>query len=195
MINHVIVEGIDRLGKDTLIEGIQDRLGFFQTLHYQKPKLLSKYSLEAKRSLKEGQNVKSESLKTYQFNSFMTMFKMMRGNIRILCNRGHLGEVVYAKRYRDYDGEYVYDIEQLFDYSDGPLNHALLVLLYTSDFSFITDDGNSHDVSKREEEQADFLAAFEKSKIKNKIKIDVSNGRGSFASPDVILEMVIGRMK
>lgn len=193
-INHLVIEGVDRLGKDTLIQGIQDRLGFFQVLHYQKPKLLAKYSQEAYRSLKEGQDVKSQALKTYQFYSFITMFKMMRGNTRILCNRAHLGETVYAKRYRGYDGNYVFNIERLFSYSDGPLEHVLLVMLYTSDFSFITDDGLSLDVTKREEEQADFLEAFNRSTIPNKILIDVCNGHGGFLPAESILEKVLAKL-
>lgn len=194
MINHLMIEGIDRLGKDTLIKGILDRLGFFQMIHYQKPLLLSKYCQEAK-SLKSGQNVRSEALKAYQFNSFMTMFKLMRGNTRILCNRGHLGEAVYAKRYRDYDGDYVFEIERMFKYQDGPLDHVLLVLLYTSDFSFITDDGLSLDVTKREEEQADFITAFNRSIIPNKLMIDVSNQRGNFKPAETIMDLVCNQMK
>ena len=187
MINHVIIEGIDRVGKDTLIKGIQDRLGFFQVVHYQKPLLLEKYVQE--------KDQKSEALKLYQFNSFKTMFNLMRGNTKILCNRAHLGETVYAKRYRGYDGNYVFDIERLFSYSDGPLEHVLLVMLHTSDFSFIGDDGLSLDVTKREEEQADFLTAFDRSIITNKLKIDVCNGNGGFVSSESIIDLVCSRLK
>ena len=195
MINHVIIEGVDRLGKDTLIQDLQDRLGYFQVVHYQKPLLLAKYSQEARNSLKEGQDVKTEALKSYQFNSFMTMFKMMRGNTRILCNRGHLGETVYAKRYRGYDGNYVFDIERMFNYTDGPLEHVLLVLLHTSDFSFIVDDGLSLDVTKREEEQADFIAAFNKSSITNKLMLNICDGHGGFIPRDRILDSVCNQLK
>lgn len=195
MINHLIVEGIDRLGKDTLIQGVQDHLGFFQVLHYQKPKLLAKYSQKARRTLQEEQDVKTEALKIYQFNSFIMMFKMMRANTRLICNRAHLGETVYAKRYRGYDGNFVFDIERLFSYSDGPLEKVLLVMLYTSDFSFIEDDGQSLDVTKREEEQADFLEAFNKSLIPNKLLIDVCDKNGGFIPREVILQTVLDKMK
>ena len=187
-LRHVIIEGVDRLGKDTLIRGLQDRLGYFQVLHYQKPLLLTKY-------VKTGDDVdpeeaKRNALKSYQHHSFTTMFKMMRGNNRILCNRAHLGETVYAKRYRGYDGNYVFDIERLFNYSDGPLEHILLIMMHTSNFAFLSDDGLSLDVTKREEEQADFLEAYERSTIVNKIKIDVHNGNGGFVTPESILNTV-----
>lgn len=205
-INHVIIEGCDRLGKDTLIEGIQNSLGFFQVIHYQKPKLLDHFVEAAQYKLwnqassgspfleRNAPEVKVEALKQYQFNSFLTMFKLMQNNTRIICNRAHLGETVYAKRYRGYDGNYVFDIERVF-YDGNTLNKVLLVLLYTSDFSFITDDGLSLDVTKREVEQNDFIEAYSKTAIPNKIMIDVNNGSGGFISKDMVLGAVLNRMK
>jgi thymidylate kinase len=194
---HVIIEGIDRLGKDTLIKGIQDRLGFFQVIHYQKPQLLEKYVTEAKHRNVPEADVKREALKLYQQESFRAMFKLMAGMLtpRIICNRAHLGETVYAKRYRGYDGSYVFDIEKQFSYTDGPLSQVLLVVLHTSDFSFITDDGLSLDVTKREEEQADFIEAYHKSSIPNKLLLDVHNGKGGFVSPQFVLDSVVSKLK
>ena len=123
------------------------------------------------------------------------MFKLLRDNTRLICNRAHLGETVYAKRYRNYNGNYVFDIERRFHESENSLNKTLLVLLYTSDFSFITDDGLSLDVTKREEEQNDFIEAYSKSIIPNKIMIDVNNGSSGFISKDLVLGAVLNRMK
>lgn len=195
---HVIIEGIDRLGKDTLIKGIQDRLGFFQVIHYQKPQLLERYVTEvAKHKNVSEADVKREALKLYQIESFRAMFKLMAGmlNPRIICNRAHLGETVYAKRYRGYDGSYVFDIEKQFSYTEGPLSQVLLVVLHTTDFSFITDDGLSLDVTKREEEQEDFIEAYHKSVIPNKLLIDVHDGKGGFVSPQFVLEAVCSKFK
>lgn len=195
---HVIIEGVDRTGKDTLIKGIQDRLGFFQVIHYQKPLLLERFVNEVSRhkDVQEA-DVKKEALKAYQKESFRAMFKLMTGmiNPRIICNRAHLGETVYAKRYRGYDGSYVFDIEKQFGYPDGPLSQVLLVVLHTTDFSFISDDGLSFDVTKREEEQTDFIEAYHKSSIPNKVLIDVHNGKGGFVSPQFVLDTVVSKLK
>lgn len=188
-INHIIVEGCDRLGKDTLIRGIQDRFGFYQVIHYQQPLLLDKYVKEAMVTYNPI-DVKKGALKLYQHHNFITMFKMMTTNTHIICNRGHLGETVYAKRYREYDGNYVFDIEQMFLRMHNVLDHILLVVLHTSDFSFISDDGKSMDVSKRQEEQTDFITAFDRSIIKNKLRIDVCNGQGGFKPAETILDLV-----
>ena len=194
---HVIVDGIDRLGKDTLIKGIQDRLGFFQVIHYQKPQLLERFVQEASVYNNTQADVKKEALKLYQQESFRAMFKLMNGmfNPRIICNRSHLGETVYAKRYRGYDGSYVFDIEKQFGYPDGPLSQVLLVVLHTTSFSFISDDGLSFDVTKREEEQADFIEAYHKSAIPNKVLIDVHNGKGGFVSPQFVLDTILSKLK
>jgi hypothetical protein len=66
-----------------------------------------------------------------------------------------------------------------------------LVLLITSDFGFIQDDGKSFDFNKKEEEQARFIKAFNESTIKDKVLVDVSNGNGSYKSPDQILAEVL----
>jgi hypothetical protein len=43
----LIIEGLDRLGKSTLIKNIQHRFGFYQVIHFGKPEILDKYRVEA----------------------------------------------------------------------------------------------------------------------------------------------------
>jgi hypothetical protein len=88
--------------------------------------------------------------------------------------------------YRKYSGDYVYDLEKWTNTSK-----ARLILLTTSDFSFIQDDGLSLDFSKKEEEQAKFLAAFKRSNIEDKVLIDISNGQGGYRSAESILAEVL----
>jgi hypothetical protein len=166
----IIIEGIDRLGKDTLIKSIVNAYGYHQVLHYQKPESLDVYSGD---------------LFKYQAQSFITMFEMLNSNVtNLILNRAHLGETVYAPRYRKYDGSYVFDLERKHGWP--AVSQTRLVLLYTSDFSFITDDGQSFDFASKEQEQADFKAAFFKSAFRNKVMVDVSNGAGGFKSKEQI---------
>lgn len=166
----IIIEGIDRLGKDTLIKSIINTYGYHQVLHYQKPERLDVYNGD---------------LFKYQRQSFITMFEMLNSNIgNLILNRAHLGETVYAPRYRKYDGSYVFELEQRIGWP--AVNQTRLVLLYTSDFSFITDDGASFDFSAKEQEQAEFKQAFFRSSFKNKVLVDVSNGAGGFKSKEQV---------
>lgn len=174
-IRSIIVEGVDRLGKDTLIRGLLERLGFMQVVHYQKPLLLKKHLDDAHHSAvmvtKSEDDLKRDALKAYQAASFESMFNMLKSDAKLILNRAHLGEVVYSPRYRGYDGSYVYEQEERL----CPLDEVLLVLIHTSDFSFIADDGASFDFEKKEEEQLDFVRAWERSKIKYKVMLDVSS--------------------
>lgn len=178
MFNHFLIEGLDRLGKDTLIDGIQDELGYHQVLHFSKPKQLKCYG----------------DLYRYQRASFRNLFSLLSRahSARVICNRAHLGEAVYSPLYRGYSGDYVFDVER--DYHAEDLEYSKLVLL-TEDFGrsqHFVDDGLSFDPSKREQEQNLFLEAFKKSRMKHKQIVCVTDpATGLFRSKEDILREVL----
>jgi thymidylate kinase len=169
-----LIEGIDRLGKSTLIEGLLQELGYHLVVHYEKPK-----KLKALAGFKD-------PLLTYQVELYSQMFQMIKARMPVIFDRAHLGELVYAPMYRKYDTDYVLQFEKLTD-----TRSARLVLLTTSDFSFLQDDGLSIDFSKKEEEQAKFIEAFNSSSIQDKVLVDVSNGHGGYRSAESILAEVL----
>lgn len=176
--------------------GIYHSLGYFQELHFQKPQLLEVYKNQALAdgaARGDGDALKRDALKLYQVASFTQMFHALSSKGRFLMNRSHLGEYVYAKRYRGYDGSYVFDIEKHFqDLGSDFADTTLLVLVHTSDLSFITEDGQSlGGLDKREAEQDDFIRAFERSVIRHKLMVDVHDGQGRFVSRDKILDAVL----
>jgi len=73
---NIIICGIDRLGKSSLIEGIQHKVGPLQAIHYQKPEKL---------------NCLDGDLKKYQEKSFYNMFHLLSGNASLILDRAHLG--------------------------------------------------------------------------------------------------------
>jgi thymidylate kinase len=193
VLRSIIIEGVDRLGKSSLVQGIQDEFGFFQTMHFQRPSILETYLKEARIELNRAPGVlddemKSYALRKYQNDSFANMFRLLNSSGRLILDRAHLGESVYAKRYRSYSGDYVFSMEAVAENASA-IDTTLLVLLHTSDFSFIKDDGESFDFSKKEEEQNDFIRAFEKSKIKHKVMVDVSF-EGGYAPKEKIARAV-----
>lgn len=170
MLKNIIIDGVDRLGKGTLIAGLQQQLGFFQTVHYQKPLALEKYGY---------------ALETYQRASFNKMFSMLdQGGM--LLDRGHLGEAIYAPRYRGYSGSYVFDMEQQHPEA---LDNTLLILLTASNWDPIVDDGASFNFDAKAAEQLDFFKAWETSKFKYKMLVDVTCEAG-FVPPDLICTSV-----
>lgn len=184
MLQNIVIEGLDRLGKSTLVANLKDRLGHFTALHYGKPEVLSYYERRV------GYDSAREA---YQRESFSGMFKLLSSDARIIMDRGHLGEAVYAHRYRGYDGRYIFDLEQ-----GKAVENTLLVLLTNTDPDLepkLVDDGLGFDWSKRAEEQADFLQAFRDSKLQHKVLVNVGYGSsnpymGTFIDQHLLAEQV-----
>ena len=173
----IAVDGLDRLGKDTLINNIIASVGYHSVVHYSKPIFPNSYSKD-----------KLTALKSFQIDSFVNGFDLCMSGANIIFNRFTLGEMVYAKRYRGYSGNYIYDIENQYPTVCRQLK---LVLLYTDNFDFVQDDGLSFDFSKRAEEMKDFEDAYEMSSIKNKIKINVHDGNGAYKPKNLVLQEVL----
>jgi thymidylate kinase len=184
-----IIEGLDRLGKSTLIKNIQHRFGFYQVIHFGKPEMLDKYQIEA---CGPGNDFdKSYTLKLYQEASFKNMFRLMSSPItgtRVIFDRAHLGELVYAPMYRGYSGDYVMELERIYamEYS-----HRVRMILLTEDFStskHFVEDGDSFDPTKRQEEQEKFIKAFNASIIPDKRIVCVTDpSTGQFKEQKEIL--------
>jgi thymidylate kinase len=178
--NKFLIEGIDRLGKSTLISNIQHKLGYHQVLHFSKPLKLECYG---------------DSLRAYQEMSFRNMFTMLSSPFsRIICDRAHLGEDVYSPFYRQYPGDYVFELEHAFHVQE---NKNVRLILLTEDFEtskHFLDDGDSlGPITARAAEQARFVSAFEKSIIADKRAICVTDqGLGGFRTPRDILAEALG---
>lgn len=188
--SNFIIEGVDRLGKGTLINGLLQNLGHHTVIHYDKPKKLKYFDETGGWTGKLGE---LGDLGRYQYLSFVHGFDLLRNSSNIIFDRFHLGETVYGPRYRGYSGDYVFDLEDGFTksmdaWTKGYAKRVRMILLTTSDFSFIEDDGDSFDFNAKEAEQEDFIAAFERSSMPVKVLIDVSNGKGGFKTADEILQ-------
>lgn len=186
-----IIEGIDRLGKSTLAAGLA-RTSLEETniqaseIHLRKP-TVNPINL----ALACGDE--SKALKYAQMLSYINFFERLHTNVPfdLIADRGHLGETIYAPLYRNYSGDYVFDMEEAVKDRDD----IILILLATSNLDMLEDDGESIDYSKRGEEQKMFLDAFEKSKLKHKIMLnvhDIENGSMATYKPaEKILKQVL----
>ena len=185
MINKFVIDGLDRLGKSSLIQNIRNELGYFEVVHYLKPERLSFYDGH---STVEGEFNKLQSFYRYQYDSFTNLMKMLCSEAKFIFDRSHLGEDVYAPLYRNYSGDYVFELEKQFAVSH--LNDVRLILL-VEDFeksSHFVDDGFSlGSIEKRQEEQIRFVSAFGRSIIKDKRIICVTDNTGKFKTKSAIL--------
>lgn len=180
------IEGIDALGKSTLIDGIRDQLGYYEVIHFNKPQKLSIYSGAAPVT-----GVPPQSLQVYHYQqeSFRNSMLLAKSGARIIFDRWHLGEVVYSPMYRFYDGSFVFDFERSHAI-DAVSNLRLILLIEDFDISnhFIDDGQSLGTKADREEEQQRFLTAFWRSTIRDKRVICVTDqATGSFKPKDRIL--------
>ena len=82
-------------------------------------------------------NHHTNALKESEAKRFYTSyFEVLNSDCDFIFDRGHLGEYVYSDLYRDYNGDYVFDLEDKLTKED-----IKLVLLTTSKFDLLEDDG------------------------------------------------------
>ena len=160
---YIILEGPDRCGKDTqqnlIVKNISHRV--FHKLHYSALPFQDK-----------------EKHIMYSTKLYDEMFKNMSAlstyNINAIFNRSYLSESVYAPLYRNYNGDYVFDIEKRYV---NKLRQELYLITLTNDPHTILkrDDGKSF-YGNEEEVKAEvdgFNRAHRLSKIKNKLLLNI----------------------
>lgn len=180
------IEGLDRLGKTTLIDGILNKEGFYQVIHFGKPKKLQAYE-EARLERPSSLSKEQLQLYFYQVAAFRNSMLMAKSGSRIIFDRWHLGECVYSPLYRGYSGDYVFSLEASTGINER--NDIRLILL-TEDFdrsNHFKSDGGSFDDTRRREEQELFIKAFNSSSIRDKKIICVTGLNGNFRSKEEIL--------
>lgn len=195
MLQNLIVEGLDRLGKSTLLHTIENKLGCFTKLHFGKPPSLEHYQTASPITVVTTSNTVCiqhiGEKERYQRDSFKQMFSLLEVGSSIMLDRAHLGEAVYANRYRSYDGNYVFEYEA----ASTAISNTLLVLLVNHDHALeqkLVDDGESFDWTKRAEEQDDFITAFNRSRMHHKMILPVGKN-GAFVEKDALANAVIQR--
>lgn len=179
----IIVEGIDNVGKGTFIKTLMNAFGFWQVIKYDRPLKLDCFKRDDIDQLRTFQECSYE-------NGFNLLLAAANKGVDLIFDRFHLGEVVYSPFYRGYSGDYVFDIEQRTLQKDvmNKINSSVsLILLHAERPDKLPDDGKSFDVSKCAAEQAMFVDAFSRSKLRRKKLIQVQESDGTFRNPNEIV--------
>lgn len=159
-----LIEGPDNVGKSTLVRNLRDYYTSCTFTVLQN----SNISLTGKESIDYFTKVYTEMFSTFKY--FGEHFE----NSGIICDRSHVGEMVYSPLYRNYSGKYVLDIEKSFE---DILDQLVLVLLIDEPENLIKrDDGKSFStvLEQKRKEIKLFEEAFDNSLIQDKIQIDIS---------------------
>ena len=166
MSKFIIIEGTDNVGKDTqqnlIIEKLNDLV--FHKVHYS--------------SLPFKDDVDKHT--KYSKKMYEDMFNMMElcksSNINIIFNRSHLGETVYSPLYRNYSGDYVFDIEK--KYTKALRENLYLITLVNDPHTILKRDDGKSFYGNEEEVKAEvdgFNRAHRLSTIKNKFHLNIGN--------------------
>lgn len=165
----VIFEGPDNVGKGTQISkcwkkvaNSVDEYGYPFWWHY------------ANFGIEDNERCKEQSALIYT-SMFRSLFlENMRGNT-ILVDRSHLGEWVYGYIYRNYEAEFIWSIEEMFNQSKLWDSVYLITFIDEPENLIKRDDGLSFstDLEKKKLEVARFVDAHERSRIVNKCLIDI----------------------
>lgn len=182
---HLIIEGPDRVGKNSIISNLIPYCQNMVVTHFSTPE--GNTDLE-KRNFQE-ESFKDEFRKSEFFlkNSFFKEPKKGKLNL-VVWNRAHLGEFVYGKLYRETNPEeWVMKIEEDFGYDKSP---DVYLLLLTADPEFLSqnDDGLSFSstAESRKKELDNFKNAFNLSQIKKKREIKVDHFAISQGSEGIV---------
>lgn len=158
----IIIEGMDRCGKDTQIGLIQKKFKdeTFHVFHYSKVPFKT-----------QGDHI-AYNERLYK-DMFLVMFESLGSNRNFIFNRSHLGESVYAPKYRGYDGDYVFDIER--SYTETLKDQLMMIVLVnTPEILTKREDGQSlsSNLDDIKYEREAFTRGYEKSGIHRKKLIE-----------------------
>jgi len=195
---HIIIEGGDRLGKSTLIEGIAKHFNYdnVHIRHFGKPPKvfpegISPLEFQAKCFWKEAHFV--EYVRQMEEDQFCYYENV------VIWNRAHLGEYVYGQMFRAQDPKELkdylssFETRNLLDKSDETF---LILLTAEPEFFLSKEDGNSfsQNLDEKKRELRLFDEIFEESLIDNKLRLNVDEN-GEFLNKSYLLDVVLDFMK
>jgi len=165
---HLIIAGPDCVGKNLLIKNIIKDFENITVRHFTVPK-----------------NLKPGEITNYwkdEYSHALHLVNHARKEEKCphklyVWNRSHICETVYGPLYRNSNSEWIWKMEQFWDLDKE--DETYLILLYADpEFIVKQEDGESisNELEKRQKEVQLYLEGFEKSIIKNKLKLKVNEG-------------------
>lgn len=183
----IIVEGPDRVGKNTLVSNITDRLDDYFSVHFIGPPdvpdpLEYQFTIPFKYKAQKTSSILEQELSE-----------------TVVWNRSHLGEYVYGQIYRNENPEdimkKIWEFEKGLFSTIGNENIYGINLYADPEYLIGIDDGESFttDLEKKKIEINYFKEAFDKSLLRNKMEINIQVDNGNLKTPQTIYEEVTTR--
>lgn len=164
----VIIEGLDRCGKSTLVTNLR-------RYYFKNPRLVVHHSSSPPKDIA---NPNSWELEHYSslFETAETL--VQKFDYDIIFDRFHLGAAVYGKKYRNADTRDVYELDYDMLYENEDV--ALILLTDFPEKIYERDDGDSLESSLEDYHHTAkaFDEAFITSHCPNKLYINITNNGG-----------------
>jgi len=160
----LLFEGPDNVGKSTQI------------------KLLLKYFVDKPTFVIHFSGIPGlspEASRQYSEKMYLDMFYLMgeshRNGRNLIFDRSHIGESVYAPIFRNYSGDFIFDIENIFQSTDVFKHIKLFIFIDDPNALINREDGNSFsvDLNIKQQEIDLFKTAYDKSCIPTKYLINI----------------------
>ena len=190
---HIIIEGGDRVGKNTVIKGICEHFNYdnVHVRHFGKPPkkfppYVSPYEFQKTCFWKEMNLLQhlDDMDRDEPYNYFENI---------VIWNRAHLGEYVYGQMFRDLDKKeitsYLLHFEEILTNPDTTL---ILMTFDNAEFFMDQEDGNSlsKTIDSKRRELKLFDEAFDNSIILNKRRVVVNEGSSYRPKSEVFDEVM-----
>lgn len=163
----LIIEGMDRCGKSTLVEHLRKR--YFKT-----PDILVHHSSSPP---------KVENVNAWEIQHYSSLFSTSQNLVDeysyvVIFDRFHLGAAVYGAKYRNADPDDICGLDSL--YLDGYESAALILLTDYPEAIAERDDGDSLEsgIEEYNETMQSFIKAYDKSSCVNKLHINITDNGG-----------------
>jgi thymidylate kinase len=177
----LIIEGMDRCGKSTLVEQLRKR-------YFTDPRILVHHSS----SPPKVENPNEWEVQHYRQMLDTSYMLNYADDFDIIFDRFHLGAIVYGKKYRNADPEDIYAIENMYIHPNDEI--ALVLLTDWTHNIMERDDNDSLESSPSEfdETRIAFEEAFKRSIIPNKLHINIHENGGFKNTYDTVTKFLDG---
>lgn len=165
-----IIEGLDRCGKSTLVSNLRKH-------YFKNPKLIVHHSSTPPKGVDD---LNEWEAIHYRELSDSFHYLSAKQGYDIICDRFHLGSIVYGMKYRGLNPYTIYNLESRHISKGHEANVALILLTDYTKNIISRDDGESLETSFEEFEytRSEFIKVFGYSTIKHKLHINISDNGG-----------------
>ena len=175
----LIIEGMDRCGKSTLVENLRKK-------YFKNPNIMAHHSS----SPPAVEDPNGWEIEHYESLFIASKRLVNQLSYDIIFDRFHLGAIVYGEKYRNADPQPIYDLDRRF--LSGYKNAALILLTDNNDGIASRDDGES--LEKNMDDftytRAAFTNAFNQSTCRHKLHINISRNGGVENTYDTVVKFL-----